>query len=65
VTDDARYAELMRWVERQETRLDEQDERLDEIERRQTVLDAGLAIARWLIAILIPVSAIVVAVWRG
>ena len=55
----------MRWVERQETRLDEQDERLDEIERRQTVLDAGLAIARWLIAILIPVSAIVVAVWRG
>lgn len=45
--------------------LEEIDDRLVEIEERQAVLDAGLAIARWLIAVLIPTAAVIVAVWQG
>jgi hypothetical protein len=65
VTDENAYAELLRWVERHEERHAEHDERLTEVERRQDVLYAGLAIARWFIAIAVPVFAVVLSLWKG
>lgn len=64
VTDEYAHAELKRWVERHEGRLQEQDGRLDEIERRQDVLYTGLALARWIIAISIPTIAVAISIWR-
>jgi len=70
--EDRRFADSERWLERHDLEFEghrkflaEHDERLDELESHQRVLEAGIAIARWLIAILIPVAAVLVAVWRG
>lgn len=65
MTDEARIAELQRRVERLERCVDEHDDRLHFVERDGAVLDAGIAVARWLIAIAIPVAAVLVAVWKG
>lgn len=64
MTDEHAFAELKRWAERQEGRLLEQDERLDELERRQDVVYAGLALARWIIAVSIPTLAVLVALFK-
>lgn len=45
--------------------LTELEARLDEIDERLVVVYAGLALARWLIALIIPVAAVIVAVWKG
>lgn len=65
MTDDVRILELTRRVERLERTSEEHDDRLHEMERGSAVLDAGIAAARWLIAIAIPVAAVLVAVWKG
>jgi hypothetical protein len=65
VPHDPHLDELRRWVERHAKLLDEHDERLDGVERRQAVLDMGLALARWLIAVVVPIAAVVVAIWKG
>ncbi len=65
MTDDARLVELTRRVERLESASEQHDDRLHAVERDGAVLDAGIAVARWLIAIAIPVAAVLVAVWKG
>jgi hypothetical protein len=65
MTDDREFADLTRRVERLERCADEHDDRLHEVERGEAVLDAAVAIARWLIAIAIPLAAVLIAVWKG
>lgn len=72
MTDDARYQEIRRWVERHDLEFKEQsgvladlDERLDELERREAVQDMAVALVRWMVAVAIPIAAILFAVWKG
>jgi hypothetical protein len=61
---DEQYREIRRWVERHDHILSDHEDRLDELEVREAVTVAAVAIVRWIVAIGVPIAAVVVAIWK-